>query len=70
MGKPGFWDDQEKAQHTLRERARLQEELRKWGQKEAELEEILILADIARETEDPADLAELSARVDASFMAV
>lgn len=63
--KPDFWDEQEKAQRLLRERARLQEELERWDQKEKELEEVLILNDFVRETNEASDLAELSDRVEA-----
>ncbi len=65
IGKEDFWEDQEKAQKLLKERARAQEELHRWENKEKELEEILILNEIARETEDPHDQQELSSRVDA-----
>jgi peptide chain release factor 2 len=64
IGQTGFWDDQEKAQKTLRERSRLQDELSRWEAKEKELEEILILNEMARETEDPADVGELEQRVE------
>ncbi|MBA4418111.1 MAG: peptide chain release factor 2 [Syntrophus sp. (in: bacteria)] len=60
-----FWDDQEKAQKTLKERARFQEEVARWAQKEKDLEEILIMSEIAKETEDPKDLEELESRVNA-----
>ncbi len=43
----------------------MQEELQRWENKEKELEEILILSEIARETDDPHDLEELGTRVDA-----
>jgi peptide chain release factor 2 len=42
----------------------LQGELDRWAQKEKELEEILILNEFVKETEDPKDLVELAARVD------
>ena len=60
LAQKDFWGDQEKAQKTLRERARLQDELQRWESKEKELEEILILTEMARETEDPADTEELA----------
>lgn len=63
--KTDFWEDQEKAQATLKERARLQTELEAWTAKETDLEEISILQDIVKETGDPNDAAELAARVDA-----
>jgi len=47
----------------LKERARLQEELENWQKKEKELEEILILGEIAKETQDIQDSNELIARV-------
>ncbi len=64
MAKPDFWDDQEKAQTTLKERARLQSEVDAWQAKEKELEEISILQDIVKETNDPQDAAELAGRVE------
>lgn len=64
LGQKDFWEDQEKAQKLLKERARAQEELQRWESKEKELEEILILSEIARETEDSHDQEELSIRVD------
>ena len=65
IAQKDFWDDQEKAQKLLRERARLEEGLNRWESKEKELEEILILVDIAREAEDPEDMDELNRRVEA-----
>jgi peptide chain release factor 2 len=50
---------------VLRERSRLQEELDRWAKKEKDLEEILIMTDIARETDDPDDLKELDSLVNA-----
>lgn len=47
----------------LRERARLQTEVESWTAKEKELEEISILQDIVKETNDPNDAAELAERV-------
>jgi peptide chain release factor 2 len=38
--------------------------MQRWENKEKELEEILILSEIARETEDPGDLGELESRVE------
>jgi peptide chain release factor 2 len=48
----------------LRERARLQTEVESWTAKEKELEEISILQDIVKETNDPNDAAELAERVE------
>ena len=48
----------------LKERARLQTEVESWTAKEKELEEIFILQDIVKETNDPKDAAELAERVD------
>ncbi|OPY59483.1 MAG: Peptide chain release factor 2 [Syntrophorhabdaceae bacterium PtaU1.Bin034] len=64
LGQKDFWEDQEKAQKLLKERARAQDELQRWESKEKELEEILILSEIARETEDAGDIAELTGRVE------
>ena len=58
-----FWEDQERAQKTLRERSRVDEEIKSWKKKEKELEEILILSDFIRETEDSNDVEELVGRV-------
>jgi peptide chain release factor 2 len=63
MSEPTFWDDQENAQKTLKDRARLQDGLARWQQKEKELEEILILSEFLKETNDPKDLEELQVRV-------
>jgi peptide chain release factor 2 len=65
IGKEGFWDDQEGAQVLLRERSHLHDGLERWEHKEKELEEILILADFLKETEDPHDAEELNGRLDA-----
>jgi peptide chain release factor 2 len=65
LAQKDFWEDQEKAQKLLRERAGLKEELERWEGKEKELEEILILSEIARETDDPRDVGELGGRVEA-----
>jgi peptide chain release factor 2 len=64
LSKKEFWDDQEKAQGVLKARSRLQEEIDDWGKNEKELEEILILSEIVKETEDQKDLEELVLRVD------
>ena len=39
--------------------------MRRWEDKEKELEEILILSEFAKETEDPEDTGELERRVEA-----
>lgn len=62
MSTKTFWEDQENAQRILKERSRLQEGIEKWEGKEKELEEILILNDIVRETDDPKDIDELILR--------
>ena len=49
----------------LKERARLQAEVDAWEAKEKDLEEITILQDMFKETNDPQDAAELAERVDA-----
>jgi peptide chain release factor 2 len=61
--KKELWDDQEKAQKVLKERSRLQEEIDRWALKERELEEILILSEIVKESGDAGDLKELADRV-------
>jgi peptide chain release factor 2 len=61
--KKELWNDQDKAQKMLKERSFLQQELERWHAKENELEEILILNEMEKETGDPKDLAELTARV-------
>ncbi len=63
MSGQALWEDQEKAQKILKERSRLQGEIEEWSKKEKDLEEILILDEFARETEDPKDIQELEARV-------
>ena len=47
----------------MKERARFQEEVVKWERKEKELEEIIILSEIVKETDDTKDLNELISRV-------
>ncbi|MGD0233248.1 MAG: peptide chain release factor 2 [Syntrophorhabdales bacterium] len=64
IARPDFWEDQEKAQAILKERARLQTEAEAWAAKEKDLEEISILQDIVKEANDPKDAAELAERVD------
>ena len=63
LARQALWEDQEKAQTKLKERSRLQGEIENWSQKEKELEEILILSEFVRETEDQKDLEELVERV-------
>lgn len=63
LSKQALWEDQEKAQTKLKERSRLQGEIESWSQKEKELEEVLILSEFVRETEDQKDLEELVERV-------
>lgn len=64
LSRQTLWEDQEKAQTKLKERSRFQGEIENWSQKEKELEEILILREICRETDDQKDLEELVGRVD------
>jgi peptide chain release factor 2 len=63
ISKATFWDDQENAQKVLKERSRIQGEIENWENKEKELEEILILSDFVKETEDLNDIEELVLRV-------
>jgi peptide chain release factor 2 len=63
LSRRALWEDQEKAQTKLKERSRLQGEIENWSQKEKELEEVLILSEFVRETEDQKDLEELVERV-------
>ena len=63
LARQALWEDQEKAQTKLKERSRLQGEIENWSQKEKELEEVLILSEFVRETEDHKDLEELVERV-------
>ena len=63
LSQKDFWDDQERAQRLLKERARLEDEVKRWQDKEKELEEIHILSDIARESGDQEDADELERRV-------
>ena len=63
MGKADFWDDQERAQKTLKDRSRIQGEIENWESKEKELEEVLILSDFVKETGDPDDMEELTVKV-------
>jgi peptide chain release factor 2 len=63
LARQALWEDQEKAQTKLKERSRLQGEIENWSQKEKELEEVLILSEFVRETEDQKDLEELAERV-------
>ncbi len=63
LARQALWEDQEKAQTKLKERSRLQGEIENWSQKEKELEEVLILSEFVRETEDQKDLEELVERV-------
>jgi peptide chain release factor 2 len=62
ISKATFWEDQEKAQKTLKERSRIQGEIEDWAKKEKELEEILILSEFVKETEDLNDVEELVVR--------
>ena len=63
ISESSFWDDQENAQKVLKERSRYQEEIEDWGQKEKKLEEIIILSDLVKETDDVQDQEELIGRV-------
>ncbi|HBA53931.1 peptide chain release factor 2 [Syntrophorhabdus aromaticivorans] len=64
LSEQALWEDQEKAQKILKERSRLRGEIEDWTKKEKELEEVLILDEFARETEDQKDIEELETRVD------
>ncbi len=63
LSKKALWEDQDKAQTKLKERSRIQSEIENWSQKEKDLEEVLILGEFVRETEDQKDLDELIGRV-------
>jgi len=63
LSKQELWEDQDKAQTKLKERSRIQAEIQNWSQKEKDLEEVLILGEFVRETEDQKDLEELIGRV-------
>jgi peptide chain release factor 2 len=63
LSKQALWEDQEKAQTKLKERSRIQGEIENWSQKDKDLEEVLILSEFVRETDDQQDLEELVARV-------
>jgi peptide chain release factor 2 len=63
ISKAAFWDDKENAQQIFKDRARIQGEIESWAKKEKELEEILILNEFVRETEDLNDVDELNLRV-------
>jgi peptide chain release factor 2 len=63
LSKQALWEDQDKAQTKLKERSRIQAEIQNWSQKEKDLEEVLILGEFVRETEDQKDLEELVGRV-------
>lgn len=63
ISEAAFWEDQEKAQKTLRDRSKIDEEIKSWQKREEELEEILILSDFIREREDSDDVEELVGRV-------
>ena len=63
LSRQALWEDQEKAQTKLKERSRVQGEIENWSQKEKELEEVLILSEFVRETEDQNDLNELMERI-------
>ncbi|MCX8109703.1 MAG: peptide chain release factor 2 [Syntrophorhabdaceae bacterium] len=64
IAKETLWEDQEKAQSILRQRSRLNEELEEWKKREKDLEEIEILWEITRSTEDPEDIKELTKRIE------
>jgi len=63
LSRQALWEDQEKAQTKLKERSRIQGEIENWSQKEKELEEVLILSEFVRETDDQNDLNELMDRI-------
>jgi len=63
LSRQELWEDQEKAQTKLKERSRIQGEIENWSQKERELEEVLILSEFVRETDDQNDLQELIGRI-------
>lgn len=63
LSRQALWEDQEKAQTKLKERSRVQGEIENWSQKEKELEEVLILSEFVRETDDQNDLNELMERI-------
>jgi peptide chain release factor 2 len=58
-----FWDDQERAQKILKDRSKIQGEIESWENKETELEEIFILSEFVKETDDLNDIEELDIRV-------
>ncbi len=51
-GSPGFWDNAEKAQETLREQARIRDSIEAWEKLSLELEDVEVLEELSSEEQD------------------
>jgi peptide chain release factor 2 len=60
MSKEGFWDNPDRQRHILKERAVLSETVERFERLSSELEDVVILLDMALEEEDQHELAEIS----------
>ncbi len=59
MEKPGFWDDREKANNTLKKRKFLQNLVSQWEEQKDRLEDVRILLELVEEEKDEETLAEI-----------
>lgn len=64
MGKPGFWDDKEKAHAILKERKLLQNLVDQWEEQKKILEDVRILVELVEEEKDEETLAEIEMSLD------
>ena len=61
IAQPGFWDDGDAAQKSLRERTVLEKTVDGWDRLRRQLDDIRILIELGSEVEDEATLAEVAA---------
>ncbi|MFH1626447.1 MAG: peptide chain release factor 2 [Pseudomonadota bacterium] len=64
ISKPGFWDDQEKAQTVLKGRKSLQNLVDQWEKQKKNLEDIRILLELVEEEGDEETAAEIEMSLD------
>jgi len=58
IAAPGFWDEAEKSQHILRERANLEKTVQNWDSLNRQLDDYKVMIELGEEAQDEETLAE------------
>ncbi|MBI2914880.1 MAG: peptide chain release factor 2 [Firmicutes bacterium] len=70
MNQPGFWGDQAAAQVLVRELSGLKRQVEDWSSVRRRLDDLTVLAELAREDDDPSLSAEVGRDLDALLSSV